>query len=102
MHPATATTPFTLLWASIEKSKEAPPRLSFAALPRAQTQQPSNAPITTPPTKASSSKSGTRATAQPADARTQSAANPARNERAANAFTTSDFLVTNLRPDLLD
>jgi len=58
--------------------------------------------MTTPPPKASPSKSITRATAQPADARAQSVTSPARNERAADAFTTSDFLVTNLRPDLLD
>lgn len=102
MHPATATTPFTLLWASIARNEEDPPQRSLAPAPRALAQQTSRAPMPTAAPKGSSSQSITRATAQPTDARARSVSTPARNERAADAFIPADFLVTNLRPDLLD
>jgi len=101
MHPATATTPFTLLWA-LEKNGEDPPFMSFAASPLSSAPQSSSAATTTPPSKASPSKPITRATAQPANTRSQGMTSPDRNECAADAFAASDFLVTNLRPDLLD
>jgi len=100
MHPATATTPFTLLWASIEKNEEEPPFRSFAAPPRAQAQQSHRAPITELPTTARPERASTHETAQTAPE--AATASSTQNECTANAFAASDFLVTNLRPDLLN
>jgi len=101
MHPATATTPFTLLWA-LEKNEEVPPFRTFSAPPRTQAQQPGPAPITKLPTTARPETAGTYDTAQTLDAGAEAAtASPKQNGCAANAFAASDFLVTNLRPDLL-
>jgi len=101
MHPATATTPFTLLWALNDNNDEAPPFRSFATSPCSRAQQPRSAP--TPLAKtASPGKPTTRDAARPADAQVQRMTSPARNECAADALAASDFLITNLRPDLLN
>jgi|GEM_PF-843729 len=104
MHPATATTPFTLLWALSDNNDERPPPLhSFATSPYARAQQPRSAPMPTPLDKVTSHrKPTTRDAARPANAQVQSMTSPARNEYDDVVLAASDFLITNLRPDLLD
>jgi len=100
MHPATATTPFTLLW-GLGKNEEAPPFLSFAATPRTRTQPPHCAPTSTPAAQRTELNGGS--TRAYDDARPESpTASDAPSQSAHDCLSASDFLVTNLRPDLLD
>jgi len=102
MHPATATTPFTLLWA-LENNKKHPPFRSFESSPHTPTQQLCRAPATTPPHTAQPITSGTNATLGHTDARPKPLTEScAPNKPPYDSCAASDFLVTNPRPDLLD
>jgi len=103
MHPATATTPFTLLWA-LEKNEEEPPFMSFGAPLHTTTQRLRQSATKMPATMVQRATLGTQGSAQHAAARQQQpvTAKHAQNKVDRDCFAASDFLITNLRPDLFD
>jgi len=102
MHPATATTPFTLLW-GLGKNEEDAPFLSFASSPRTPAQQPSRTSPTTRSTTAQRTELNGGSTRAYEDAQPESpTASGTPSQSAHDCLSASDFLVTNLRPDLLD